>query len=58
MCVGKTYALRGELINVGCGDFSAFGVVALHVAVAEVVCVDEYDVRFLCGDERKDECGC
>ena len=45
MGIGKRHSLRCQLVEVGSFDFSALGVEALHVAVAEVVREDVDDVR-------------
>ena len=46
MAVGEAHALGGEPVDVWRGDFSARGIVALHVAVAEVVGEDDEEVGF------------
>ncbi len=43
MCIGESESLFGECVDVWCGYFG-FGVVALDIAVAEVVGEDEEDV--------------
>ena len=45
MSVGEAHPLRGEFIEVGGGDLAARRVVALHVAVTEVVGENHEDVR-------------
>ncbi len=52
MPVGEAHALRRELVDVRCGDPAALGVVALHVAVAEVVGVEDEDVGLGIGGEQ------
>ena len=55
MPVGEAQALRREAVEVRRGDFAALRVVALHIAVAEVVGEDEEQVRALRG--RGHGCG-
>ena len=44
MSVGEAHALRREPVDVGRGNFSALRVVALDIAVTEVVGEDDEDV--------------
>ena len=44
MPIREAHALRRELVDVRRGNLPALGVVALHIAVAEVVGVDDEDV--------------
>lgn len=44
MGVGKPHALRGELVDVRRGDPPTVGVVAVDIAVAEIVGVDHHNV--------------
>ena len=55
MGVGETHPLRRQPVDVRRGDLAAIRVVALHVAVAEIIGVDDDDVgpcRFFFGGQR------
>ena len=47
MSVGKSHALRCESVDVGRWNFAALRVVALHIAVSEIVGVQDEDIGFL-----------
>ena len=44
MPIREAHALRRELVDVRRGNLAALGVVALHIAVAEIVGEDDEDV--------------
>ena len=48
MRVGEAHPLRGELVEVRRGDLAARRIVGVDVAIAEVVGVEEDDVRLAC----------
>lgn len=45
MAIGKTHSLIGKAINGRCCDLASFRVVALDITIAEIVSVDDHDVR-------------
>ena len=51
MPVGETHALRRKPVDVRRGNFAALRVVALDVAVAEVVGEDDEDVGLVLSQE-------
>ena len=57
MRIREAHALRGEPVHVRRGDLSALRIVALHVAIAEVVGVENEHIRLLCkgtgGEQQK-----
>jgi predicted nucleic acid-binding Zn finger protein len=46
MGVGKRHALRGQTVQVGRGDFAAFRVQTMHVAVAQIIGQNKNHVGF------------
>lgn len=44
MCIGKPHTLRGQSIDVGGGDFSPLGVVALDISIPQVISVENDNV--------------
>src|SRR6056297_740749 len=47
MSVGKTHALASQLIDVWRGNLTSLRIVNLHVAVTEIVSIDQQNIRFL-----------
>jgi hypothetical protein len=45
--IRKAHPLRGEFVDVWCGNLSAGRIVTLHIAVAEIVGEDDDDVRLI-----------
>ena len=48
MSIGKPHALRGQLVDVRCGDLTTVWVVASDVAIPEIIGVDHHDVGPFC----------
>jgi hypothetical protein len=44
--IREAHTLRRELVDIRRGDLAALGVIALHIAVTEVVSEDDEDVGF------------
>ncbi len=49
MPIGEAHTFFGQPIDVRRGDLAAPGVVAAHISIAEVVSVDDDDVRLTGG---------
>jgi hypothetical protein len=49
----QRHALRSEFVQTRRGNLAAFRIQAMHVAIAQVVCKDADDVRFIGGVQRK-----
>ena len=50
MGIGKTFTLCGQSIDVGCGDFPVRWIIRLHIAISQVVGIDDDHIgirRFL-----------
>ena len=47
MPIRETHALRGELVDVRRRNLAALGIVALHIAVAEIVGENHEDVGLM-----------
>ena len=51
MSIGEAHTFFGQPIDVRRGDLSALRIVAAHIAIAEIISVDDDDVRLIGGPD-------